>query len=556
MVKFLENEMLINLFYFYKNPKLNRPKPVLTVISKNKDGEVHKTDYEDPDFEYFITKKKYNDGEVRNYIPLDHVDRIVCKYDNLYKSMVSTAKDKYLTEIYNNAIRSSNSREQLRNLHLDYRFHSTDINIEDYYVGKFLDQNPKEENSFGVTWATFDIEVDSSEIVGFPDPTKAECPVNIISLYNDENSTCYVFALNYDNDEYKNYMSNAEAIKASFNRIRDKYKKFRRKIKFVVRKFDYEIDVIAALFQTINELKPNYAMAWNAGFDLLTMYNRIKKLHYSPEEIMCPPEFDNKKVVIDPDLESTDPAERSDTFIVSCYTNYIDELQLYAVVTKPFGKKDSYNLDAIGEEETEMHKEELDSDIKDVHLVNYKNFFEYNIQDSLLAGYIEDKMSNITLNHLLCLMTRTRPRKVWTKTICLRNLADKFYRDFGNAVISNNHSALLPHSNTKIKGAFVGDTNLIDKVSRINGILQNMIFDLVIDFDLKALYPNLIRAYNISPDTAYGKITILDDEAENITPEFMNAYISREAIPFCREFYGLPDLEEMIDIVSSKLQSI
>ena len=160
MVKFLENEMLINLFYFYKNPKLNRPKPVLTVISKNKDGEVHKTDYEDPDFEYFITKKKYNDGEVRNYIPLDHVDRIVCKYDTLYKSMVSTAKDKYLTEIYNNAIRSSNSREQLRNLHLDYRFHSTDINIEDYYVGKFLDQNPKEENSFGVTWATFDSEVD------------------------------------------------------------------------------------------------------------------------------------------------------------------------------------------------------------------------------------------------------------------------------------------------------------------------------------------------------------------------------------------------------------
>lgn len=554
-----KNHQLINCHFFYRNKKQNRNKDVLMIISKDKTGKKYVTEIEDPDFEYYVTKPEYYDGKIRNFVPESHTKKCICKYSNLYKSMSTAVKDKEILNIYKKGVQE-NSKEILRELHLDYRFHSSDINITDFYIKKFLEQNPFEDNSYGLTYGSADIEVDSSEIVGFANPEEALCPVNIISLYLKQNNTCYIFALEYDTDTYKDYMNNKEEIKNSYERIKEKYDKFSKDIKFVLKTFENEIDLIYSFFHTINTIKPDYLFFWNAAFDIMTLYQRIKNLGYSPEDIMCPEEFNNKRVFIKLDTKNQDPAEKNDTFDIVSYTNYVDLMSLYANITKPFGKKESYSLDYIGELETGLNKEEVSTNIKTLHYDNYKNFFEYNIQDSLLLAFIEKNTNNIELLHTVALLTRTRPNKALKKTICLRNFADKFYKEKG-MIISNNHSSLLPQLTEKIKGAFVADPNLIEEKGFINGKPTNRIFDFVVDFDLSALYPSIIRAFNISPDTKYGKIIYheLVYEKDGVpfpngvivdkSPTFMNHLMTRDSINFCHEYYNLPDIEEMYYII-------
>ena len=55
-----------------------------------------------------------------------------------------------------------------------------------------------------------------------------------------------------------------------------------------------EILLIADLFAAINSFKPDFALAWNMGFDVPYIIARISKLGYSPEDIMCHSDFKNK----------------------------------------------------------------------------------------------------------------------------------------------------------------------------------------------------------------------------------------------------------------------
>lgn len=564
IIEFPKNEMFINCLY--DKGEYNEEDAIqdsIIVISKDKNGEKHITFKKCPSYSYYVTKTGVDRSVLRNYIPISECNKINVRYRNRFSSMSKSTPSKETKEYFEEVKRSGDWKAKNK-MHLFAEFHGSDINIEDYYINEFLEQNDFNENNFGITFDAYDIEVDGADHIGFADENEAPCPINIISSYFSGNNTLYLFCLKYDTETFKEFKERYKIIEA---KIRKKYKKYFGDFKIRTKIFKDEFGVINAFFKQINTDKPDYATAWNCYFDVMTMYQRLKKLlvgsEIYPEDVMCPKEFPIKKVIIkkDTSLNASDIADRFDLFQIFGYTIWIDFMCLYANITKPLGKKESYALDAIIGEELDEHKVDLESfgtTIKTAHYDNYSLFFEYNSIDSLSLAALIQKKGFLTLMHNIVMMTRTRPNKALKKTVCLRNFASVFYKNNGMA-ISNNHSSLAKKLEEKVKGAYVADPNLNEPLGSINGLPTNKIFSKVIDEDLTSLYPCIDMAFNISPDTMRYKIKWVTKPKsimelnEDQTEIFMDHYISNDPVKYCVTYHKLPNISEMYEMLKEKI---
>ena len=440
---------LIKSNYFYKG-KDGFDKIML--VTKNKQGEKDFTIIQKPTIEYYISNDKAEEGVEYRSIPIEHVDMKRCYYKDLYKDIVGNLQDKNLTDYYNmimaNPTKGMNSK--LKKIHLDYRLHGTDVNIEDYYIGKFLDKHPNEENDYGITKFFYDIEVDGSLIVGFPEAEEALVPVNIISACMDRGDyiEMYMFCLHYEENENKSYHE-------FFNNLVDRVmpiktelsEKAGKEIKFNIKRYRNEFNLIKAFFDTINTLRPDFVMGWNSHrFDFPYLYNRLAILLSNQEgetieNVMCPKEFPYKSVSYRIDRDKQDACDNASSVNVASYSIHIDQMNLYANLRKGKGQLENYNLDNIAEIELNELKEELETNIKTQHYDNYTNFFKYSAKDTLLLYLIENKVEDLEMLYTIAMITRTRPEQCLKKTVCLRNLASKFFLKNGK-VISNNRSSL------------------------------------------------------------------------------------------------------------------
>lgn len=557
-------KQLINTFYFPKSKARDMDDAIVMLITKDANG---KKDFSCiiPELTYYVTKPEYwpNEDDPVNikypkFIEEEKVIPITTKYSNLFKSITDVLNDENLSKYYMDALKSgSDIIYKLNRLHLDSRLHNTDVNIQDYYVDQFLQKFNYNDNLYPITKFVYDIEVDSSNIIGFPDPIEAECPINIITGIDMYNKKCYIYCLKYDNDTYRKTMSDIPKL---IEKIKEKNNKILKyDLKYEIRQFKNEINLITKFFEIINEIvRPDFAGGWNSnGFDNPYILNRIAKLGYDPNDILCPQEMPYKYIthIKDNGPKSGDPAENNNTFTVVSYTNYIDMMNTYANLRKASGKKESYALDAIAEEELNVGKDKLDTDIKTAHLTDYKKFLLYNVQDTALLAALEDKNNDMDMIFNIAMLTHTRINKALKKTVCLRNFASIFYRETG-AVISNNRSSLYPKMNEKIKGALVGNPLNIEHVGmKIDDRLSKFIFELVIDEDLASLYPSIMIAYNISSKTFLGKLNLITSkkEEENMeyieidkTDKFIDYYTSENYSKLYQKFFGIKSFDSIL----------
>lgn len=590
---FPEECMFVNCLYtyhYYNGVKVADNDSVI-LVWKDKNQNKGFTYIEDPSFSYYVTKdieaqyaktKDNPAGYEYRYISLDDVTKVTCKYNDLYSSM-----NKHTDRINTKKFYEENkkNKSKLREMHLFNEFHGTDANITDYYIDLFCQENDQEKYNYGISIGSFDIEVDGADYPGFPDEDIAPCPVNLITYYNTKTNTLTVFMLKYDTETFEEFTKRYAKQKVA--EVKEKYNHYFKDFKIKAKIYDDELKLIAGFFNLVNTDKPDYNLAWNAQFDIITLHHRICILTGNPindrnpktgkvyslnvndevSEIMCPKEFPIKQVYIAKDNSigaKNDFTARTDIFNIYGYTVWLDMLPLYGNLTRPLGKKDSYSLNAIGLEETGMSKEDLsaeDTSIKTAHLDDYSLFFKYGCIDTMLLALIIKNTGFVDLLHTIVTLTRTRANKALTKTVCLRNYVNVFYREMGYT-ISNNRSSMHFFDKNGISGAYVAPPELIDLVGSINGLPSNKCFDLVIDEDLSSMYPNILITFNISSSTAEFRIIVKNHTGEyitvmkngkqvqeeiidDITKDFMEKYLSEDVVNFCHEFHNLPDYEEM-----------
>lgn len=564
----MENKgrQLITAFYNYKQ-KDGFDK--VTIVYKNEKGEKDFTIVDKPTIEYAISKDYIDPTvEVRSIKKEDCILR-KCYYKDIYKDIVTQLNDENL-KLYMDQVFAQGTaiNKGLQKIHLDYRVHGSDINITDFYISKFLKKYPHTDNYFGISKFFFDIETDGALIKGFPFAERAEVPINIISsCFQDErgNLSVYMFVLNYgekfkelynvENEQFIDFFS-SEKMKKNLTEIKqvaaDKLGVDIKDLKFKVKRYDDEINLIYDFYHTINTLKPDFVGGWNTHkYDHIYLYNRIKNLGYQPETIMCPDEFPYKGVSYRIDNDK-DPTDNNSRFNVHSYSIFVDMMNLYANIRKPQGKKESYSLDFTVEQELGEHKQELDTSIKTQAYDNYYTFFLYSVIDTVLLAKLENKTKDMDTLYTIGMITNTRVEEGLKKTISLRNLGAKFYETKGY-FISNNRSS-LKEKTEKIPGAFVGDPELVDfcGMEIMKGIKSKYVFEEVGDVDLSSLYPSIILALNLSPETFDRKVyfkKIRNDgvnyEVISYEKEFIDDYISRDYISVGKKYLGLPSINDL-----------
>lgn len=554
------NLQFINSFYTrprWSNGKMTVPDSLGIVYRDEDTGEKFLDIQYQPNIDFYMS---YEDVEIPHHlrhISKDLVEKCTCKFNDLPLTLAKTAGDDMVKDYYD-TIKVSPYKAKRKYHYLPYIFNS-DMDIEDFWKGKFLDNFDSKADK--LTKAYYDIEVDSVDYIGFPDENIAPCEVNAITYVNAEFMTCHTYLLRNRNNpqiEVEERRVN-ELIQYMKDTLRDDFK-------YHIYFYDYELDLIADFFAQVNKDKPDFCAAWNARFDALTLINRIKQLGGDPAEIICHPDVPQELrfAYFTADDRNPKPCDKGDSFNCASYTMYIDQLIIFAALRKGQGDEESYSLNHIAKKQ--LGDEKLDysdtSTIQTLAYDDYRKFVAYNIKDVFLLYEIEKKNDDFDMLYSLAKITRTRISKTMRKTVSLKNLAAKFYYDQGYIMGNNTNGRIDDDGDSapteKFDGALVADPALNGfNGMLINGKRSKYVYQKVIDYDLSALYPSIIRAFNIDTTTQYGRLLI-----DGIEPTkehdpamgFVDKLTSGNYIRLGHEYYGLPTATELARQLIQKQQ--
>lgn len=559
---------LLNVIYHKpkKNPNTGKyDKGSLDIIYRDNISKEKKLEHiNDPEYTFYVSKKEIDASHNRLFIEESKVDPMTVPYREIKKAIAEITGN--LDYFYDN-INNGNYRENEK-LFRHPKIFNADMNIEDYYRFKFdmLYKN----TPYNLKNAFFDIEADISQMKGdFPEP--GECPVNAVTIVSEVDKNVYVLLLEDDPDdidynplikEFKNEKDLTIQIKDFVRENVGGWKQEKRygldeyNYKFLF--YDEEIKLIHDIFNIINILKPDFALAWNMAFDLPYLLARIERLGYDPTEIVCHPDFPVKEAWYFKDPRAEKFEEKGDYAQVSAYTVYLDQLITFASRRKGQRQIGTFKLDYIGQMFAKVKKldySHITTSLAKLPFLNYKVFVFYNIMDVIVQKCVESKVGDIDFIYNKCMMNNTRFSKAHRQTTYLVNRGIKEFREMGYIMGCN-----INKSNPKVSfpGAFVADPKKLSDYPKVKvNDVPVMLCDNLDDFDYARLYPSIIFENNMSPDTMIGKLYLpnqLDDKENRFDNEyfdrvvaFIEDYVCRDYINFGQRYLNLAGYEQLYD---------
>jgi DNA polymerase elongation subunit (family B) len=168
---------------------------------------------------------------------------------------------------------------------------------------------------------------------------------------------------------------------------------------------------------------------------------------------------------------------------------HLDSLELYRKYT--YEERHSYRLDAIGEIEVGENKVPYEGTLDQLYNNDFRKFIEYNIQDTALLDKLDKKLRFIDLSNSIA----------HENTVLLQTtMGAVAVTEQGIINEAHNRGLQVPnrpkHSdeeNTQAAGAYVA-------------FPKKGLHKWVGSMDLNSLYPSVIRALNMAPETIIGQI--------------------------------------------------
>lgn len=565
---------LLNTIYHYpRKDKYGKWQPgaIDLIIKDNNSGEKFLETVVDPMYEYYML---LDNVEVPNY-NLEYAMKEDCKcvivpYSQLQKDIAERLGK--LNQFYENC-RNGNRAANKTMCNYAPNILMSDMDIEDNI--RFQFSHTYENNYTKPSKSYLDIEADVINCKGdFVE--LGECPINAVSFIDDQSLVIHSFLLRNDKnpliakfeEETKSPMLHMRLKQFLVNAVggveqAKKYKVDKMEVKFHFYDEKDEIVMLQHLFNYINNLKPDFVLAWNMAFDIPYIIQRIINLGYNPKDILCHPDFRYKEVsyLID-ERNQFNYEERNDFAKISSYSVYLDQMIHFASRRKGQSAIANYRLDYIGQITCGVKKldySHITKNLAELPYKDYETFVFYNIMDTIVQYCIEYKVNDINSAYNNVLLDNTRWSKIYRQTVYLKNRAAKSYYNYG-MIIGNNVNQNTPK--VSFPGAFVADPKLNSDYSkkRINGRPVS-IYDNLDDFDYKALYPSITSEFNMSKTTLIGHVNIPDKvyEFENRfhrddikwkrEAQFMDDLQSHNWIEFFNRWFHFAGYEEMYDDV-------
>ena len=344
-------------------------------------------------------------------------------------------------------------------IHSGHTLYESDINpvfrcLEENYLGK---DTPKLNVAF------FDIEVDFDPERGYSTPEDAFMPITAISIHLQWLDTLICLAVP------PKTLTMAQA--------QEQVKDFPNTILFET---EYEmLDSFLDIIQDADVLS-----GWNSeGYDIPYTVNRVTQV-LSKEDTrrFCLwDQFPKKR-----EYEKYGKQAVTYDFIGRVH---LDSLELYRKYT--YEERHTYRLDAIGEMEVGENKTVYEGTLDQLYNNDFRKFIEYNRQDTALLNKLDKKLKFIdlanTLAHECTVLLQTTMGAVAVTEQAIVN--------------ESHHRGLIVPSRPKRDE---------DAVNQAAGAYvaypKKGLHDYIGSMDINSLYPSVIRALNMGPETIVGQL--------------------------------------------------
>lgn len=347
------------------------------------------------------------------------------------------------------------------------------------YVARTWRQQEVPYNSKFIRTFFLDIETWSGS-PEFPVPHKPQFKITAITVYDSKTNSYRVFA-----------EANSPGGKVKVEQLSSQSNK-----KIMFTEYDSEEELLVAFLSFWTKNFPDVLSGWySRTFDLPFIVDRLdfilgegssKKL--SPWEMVRAVE---KKVKKGNNISK-----------VKCYdifgVNELDYRDLYEKYSQ--GKKESYALNYIAEEEIGESKHSFDMTLHELYESDYHSYIDYNIQDVGLLVRLEEKLKFLEL-----IIDVAYSGKVPTFVDALGTV--KYWE-----ILIDAH---LEDKNQAAQMKFMDDE--IESESYEGAYVKPPIpgkYNWVINYDFTSLYPSIIRQINIGPETLV-PYHLLPDEIKN-----------------------------------------
>lgn len=529
-----ENSMLCDIQYVRANRKKGTPDYLYIIWRDLKTQEKHLQCIPEPKIDIYFEKDELRSHTYnKNYEHIENLNKKTVKFKDIIFAIADDMGERG-KQMLSNAFETRNY--SMLNKFLLYPYvYGADYDCASWYRVQWLknldNQLPKKLHK-----GFLDIEVDGFEVRGMPSPT--DCPVNAITIIDGWDKTVYTFLLTHREfipknktrmskselqaEEQREAMYNSmyeqqdylqshldefnEELHATFD---ESYGNLEYKQYF----YTDERKMLVHLFQLINTIKSDFIGIWNISFDIPYLIERMRALGLDPTEIMSHPDFPVKYCNFKADTINHDIKNKSDNFLLSSYTTFYDQMELYASIRKGASELRSYKLNFIAERELKDTKLDYseDGDIKTLPYTNFKMFVIYNIKDVLLQYGIEDRTTDFDTLYVSSYKNATSYDKVFRQTVKLRNVQYLSFLEqglipgeninrYGDVASNEVTSEEEDDDEDEFEGALVADPIYNEYVGvELYGRPTNNVFNNGMDMDMTAFYPSSIRAMNIDP---------------------------------------------------------
>ena len=331
-------------------------------------------------------------------------------------------------------------------------------------VIRFLENNYSGAEAPNLHIAFFDIEVDFDPEIGFANPSDPYCAVNAISVYQSWTKTNKTLVL--------------KPKTITWDQATDICDSFENTVLC-----QNEEELFDKFFELIDDA--DVLSGWNSTtFDIPYLVKRLEKIKNrdSTKRFCLWKQFPRKR---------TFEKFGKEQLTYDIYGRvHLDYLELYQKHTDH--EMHSYSLDFVGEHETGDRKLPYEGSLDRLYKYDFKTFIEYNRQDVMLLVKIDDKNRFIDLSNQLAHDNNV----LLQNTLGSVALIDQaIINEIHNQGLISPSKKKVAESITSVAGAYVANPK-IGMHKWIGSV------------DIKSLYPSVIRALNMSPETIMGQFRL------------------------------------------------
>lgn len=362
---------------------------------------------------------------------------------------------KRLTKV---AVNSNKAFDKEKRMYGHKQLYESDIKP----LNRCLETNYLNSDAPKVNKAFFDIEVAYNKIKGFADPSDPFNPITAISVHCGWLDKLITLVIKPDKME----QDQAEAIVARFDDT------------ILCNTEEEMLDMFLSLIDDADIIS-----GWNSeGYDVPYTVNRIIKLMGSDHSRrFCLWNAKPKKR----EYEKYGKISETYDFVGRVHLDYLDLYRKYT-----YHELHTYRLDYVGEIEIGETKVHYEGTLDQLYNNDFEKFIAYNRQDTMLLYKMDAKLQYIDLVNVLA----------HANTVTLRTTMGAVAMT-DQAIINEAHSRGLMVMDRKR-----GDGIETQAAGAYVAYPEKGIHDWIGSMDLNSLYPSLIRALNMSPETIIGQV--------------------------------------------------